>query len=108
MQRYPVRSNHRANLSPDALETLCRSHFDSAQREEAAIVASYGAIAHLKVWADGRELAVDVTMNPKVDPPVAAETIRRYNRFLEETTGYSSKERARRLKKSAAADTPGE
>ena len=108
MQRYPVRSNHRANLKAEALESLCRTHFDSAQREDAAVIASYGAIAHLKVWADGRELALDVTMNPKVDPPVAAETIRRYNRFLEETTGFTSKERARRLKKSASAGSPDE
>jgi hypothetical protein len=108
VQRYPVRSNHRANLKAEALESLCRTHFESAQREEDAVVASYGAIAHLKVWADGRELAIDVSMNSKVDPPVAAETIRRYNRFLEETTGFTSKERARRLKKSATAGTPGE
>lgn len=108
MQRYPVRSNHRANLNVETLESLCRAHFESVRREETAVFASYGAIAHLKAWADGRELALDVTMDPKVDPPVAAETIRRYNRFLEETTGFTSKERARRLKKSATAGTPGE
>ncbi len=47
-------------------------------------------------------------MNPKVTEEVARETIARYNRFLEETTGYSSKERAKRLRKSATSPAPGE
>jgi hypothetical protein len=51
---------------------------------------------------------VDVTMNPKVPVEVAAETVSRYNRFLEETCGYTTKERAKRLKKSATSPTPGE
>jgi len=42
-----------------------------------------------------------VRTNPRVDEAVARESIARYNRFLEEVTGYSSKERARRLRKSA-------
>lgn len=62
---------------------------------------SYGALAGMKVWADGKELAVEVTMNPKVEEAVAQETIRRYNRFLEDVTGYSAKERASRLRKAA-------
>jgi hypothetical protein len=46
-------------------------------------------------------------MNPKVPEEVARETIARYNRFLEETCGYSSKERAKRLKKASAAADAG-
>ncbi len=40
-------------------------------------------------------------MDPKVPEEVARETIRRYNAFLEDATGFTAKERAKRLKKSA-------
>jgi len=42
-------------------------------------------------------------MNPKVPNDVAAETVRRYNRFLETLTGYTAKERAKKSQKAAKA-----
>ncbi len=101
MQRYPVRVSHRANLQPEALERIARSAFDEATRDGERIRARYGALVSLTVEASGKELAVEVVMNPKVPNDVAAETVRRYNLFLEESTGYSAKERAKRVRKSA-------
>jgi hypothetical protein len=107
VQKYPVRASARAGLSPEGLEALCRAHFERAERDGASVSSGWGALAALKVWPEGKELAVEVTMNPKVDPPIAAETIRRYNEFLQAATGYSSKERASRLRKSAAKGGDG-
>ena len=101
MQNYPVRASHRKNLTGSALQEILRSCFDSATLEGDSAVAAYGAIARLVARADGRDLAIDLTMNPKVPEDVARETIRRYNQFLELATGFSSKERAKRLRKSA-------
>jgi hypothetical protein len=108
VQKYPVRTDHRANLTPDALERILRTHFETVEVVGTERTASWGAISRLIARAEGRELLVDVTMNPKVTEEVARETIARYNRFLEETTGYSSKERAKRLRKSATSPAPGE
>jgi hypothetical protein len=105
VQRYPVRANHRPNLAPEALERLLRDCFGSAAANGESCSATFGAIERLTVRADKKELAVEVTMNPNVPNDVAADTIGRYNRFLESVTGYSSKERARRLRKSAG-ETP--
>jgi hypothetical protein len=107
VQRYPVRTSHRGNLSPEAIVRLLRAHFDDATLEGTSARASFGAIVRLTVWAEGRDLAVDVTMNPKVADEVARDTIARYNRFLEEATGYSARDRAKRLRKSAGAPEPG-
>lgn len=96
-----MKPSHRPNLAPEALEAVARTHFDAVQRDGGLVRAQFGAITNLAVRGEGRELEVDLAMNPKVDEAVAAETIRRYNRFLEAATGYSSKERARRLRKSA-------
>jgi hypothetical protein len=108
VQKYPVRPTHRPNLTPEALERILRTHFETVASEGPARTASWGAISRLSARADGRELLVDVTMNPQVSEEVARETIARYNRFLEETCGYTAKERAKRLKKSATTPTPGD
>lgn len=103
MQKYPVRPSHRRNLEPAALAAITRSHFDDTAIDGPAVTARWGAIERLSARPDGRELAIDLTMNPKVPEGVAAETIARYNRFLEEATGYGAKERARRLRKAVTA-----
>ena len=107
MQKYPVRTSHRSNLEPAALERILSVHFEGVGGSGDERTASWGAITRIAARADGKELTVDITMNPKVTEAVARETIARYNRFLEETTGFSSKERAKRLRKSATADGPG-
>jgi hypothetical protein len=107
VQRYPVRASHRRNLTPERLQELLQEHFGHSDLEGTSATASFGAIVRLTARADGRELAVDVTMNPKVPDDVARETIARYNRFLEGVTGFSARERAKRLRKSVGAPEPG-
>ncbi len=98
-----MRVSHRANLRPEALEEIARSAFGSAARDGSTVSARFGALESLTVSADGKELRLEVVMNPKVADEIARETIARYNRFLQEATGYSAKERAKRARKS-----PGE
>jgi hypothetical protein len=108
VQTYPVRASHRKNLDPAALATLMRAHFDGVETDGPSVSGRWGAVDRIVVRAEKRDLAVDVTMNPKVAEEVARETIARYNRFLEDATGYSSKERAKRLRKSATAAPSGD
>jgi hypothetical protein len=103
VQKYPVRASHRKNLEPAALASLLGSHFEAVEVRGEVVEARWGAIDRLSARRESRELLVELTMNPKVADAVAAETIARYNRFLEAATGYGSKERARRLKKASAA-----
>lgn len=107
MQLYPVRTSHRAQLTLPHLTELCRTCFDAGEADGQAVSVAWGAIARLKTWPEKKGLAVEVTMDPKVTPEVAGETVRRYNRFLEAATGFSSKERAKRLRKSAGTPDAG-
>jgi hypothetical protein len=107
VQTYPVRASHRVNLPAPALRAIAQSHFDSVEVDGDTVIASFGAIARLSARGVGRELVLEVTMNPNVPEEVARETIRRYNLFLEEVTGFSSKERAKRLRKSAGGAPSG-
>ncbi len=108
MQQYPVKSRNHPPLTLERIEATCRQQFEDATREGDRVKASYGAIAELHSWVAGRELAIDLRMNPQVESAVQSETIRRYNRFLEELTGFSSKERAKRLKKTVAPSDTSE
>jgi hypothetical protein len=101
MQRYPVRATHRKKIDGASLEAICRTHFGEATREGESVTSRWGAIERLVAHAEGKELEVDLKMNPKVELAIAAETVQRYNAFLQEATGYTSKERAKRLRKSA-------
>ncbi|NNN17587.1 MAG: DUF5611 family protein [Thermoplasmata archaeon] len=103
MQRYPVRTSFRSQLTPEILQGKLAAEFGAAQIAGGVATARYGALERIAVHAEGRELEVTVAMNPKVPEDVARETINRYNRFLEAATGYSAKERAKRLRTSAAA-----
>lgn len=103
VQTYPVRASHRRNLELEALAAIARNHFESVAVDGGEITATYGAIERLAARPDGKELAVTVQMNPKVPNEVAAATIARFNGFLQDATGYSSKERAKRLRKSPGA-----
>lgn len=108
VQRYPVRPSHRVRLAPAELARILTEVFGSARPVGDAVETEYGALVRLAARADGKELAVEVTMNPKVPNDVAAETVARYNRFLESATGYSAKERAKRLRKSAGGPSTGD
>ena len=101
MQTYPVRASHRRNLELEAIGAIARSHFATVEVAPDGVRATFGAIQSLVARPQGRALEVDLRMNPKVEDAVARETIARYNRFLEELTGYGAKERAKRLRKSA-------
>jgi len=101
VQRYPVRVDHRKALTLEGLAPVVREHFGAAAIEGTGVVASFGALRRLVVQPVGKELGVETTMDAKVPDEVARDTIARYNRFLEAATGYSSKERAKRLRKSA-------
>lgn len=62
----------------------------------------YGALKPLKAkMLSKSELEIITVSDPDVTTEVAAESIRRYNRFLVAATGFSSKERKKRLNKKA-------
>ncbi len=103
MGSYSVRPAQRALLTLEQIEASCRKHFGVGNRVGDSVVARFGAIDELRLRPAKTEIQVDLRMNPQVESAVAGETIRRYNHFLEEVTGYSAKERAQRARKAALA-----
>jgi hypothetical protein len=102
---YPVRREKVADLAPERLRPVLEELFGPVRTEGAVLHASYGAIRDLLVSPEGKEVDVHTVMDPKVPAEVQAETVRRYNVFLERVTGFSAKERASRMRKAAQAGT---
>jgi hypothetical protein len=102
MQKYPVSRESQKQLNLHDLSAKIESTFGGPVREDGnTLVASFGALKELKVTTDGKVLMVETLMEPRVPPETQADTIRRYNQFLELATGFTSKERAKRLQKEA-------
>lgn len=93
----------RAQLTLDRIALTCEAEFGVAERSPETVTTRYGAIESLIARVGKGELLVELKMNPKVPVEVAAETVKRYNRFLETLTGYTSKERAKKAQKAAKA-----
>ncbi len=96
MQTYELRRGQAKKIGGGSLRGLVASIFGSADDADGKVVASFGAIERLTTWTDGKVLYVDTVMNPRVDEATAVETRRAWNAFLEQATGLTSKERARR------------
>ncbi len=97
MRKYKFKRGFKP--TKERLEEQINIHFGDFEKDGDVYVVRYGAIEELRLWFDGKLLCVESKTNPKVDPSTAAETLRTYNRFLEELTGYTAKERQKMLKK---------
>ena len=98
-----MRPAARAQLTLDWIAATAEAEFGVSERTPDAVTTRYGAIDELTVRPGKGVLLVELRMNPKVPNEVAAETVRRYNRFLETLTGYTAKERAKKAQKDAKA-----
>lgn len=59
----------------------------------------YKALKRMEVWIEGKKLCVDTVSDMEADIGDVSDTNRRFRRFLDATTGYAAKERAKRMKK---------
>ncbi|OGS49804.1 MAG: hypothetical protein A3K65_04825 [Euryarchaeota archaeon RBG_16_68_12] len=103
MRAYELRRGWAKRLGGGNLKALAASAFGSATEEAGKVVTSFGACTRLTAWTDGRSLFVDTEMNTSVPDDVARSTITAFNAFLEQATGYKTKERAKRAQQSAKA-----
>jgi len=88
----------------ERLEEMILKHFGSYEKEGDVYIVRYKAIEELRLWLDGKVLKAESKTNPNVDAVTAMETIKTYNRFLDELTGYTAKERKKHMMKEVEGD----
>ena len=64
-------------------------------------VISYKALKQMEVWINGKKLCVNTESNTDIDVGEVSDTNRRFRKFLDTATGYTAKERVKKMKKSA-------
>ncbi len=74
---------------------------DHVTQENEKLIASYGAIQKMEVWIDNKKLHLETESNPSATDEEIIETNKRFRKFLDEATGYSSKQRVKMAKKEA-------
>jgi len=102
MQEYEVRRGHQQNIEPENLRSQMKEAFGNVEERDGKFVSSFGALKELVAWPCKKNtLCIDTKMDTSVANDVAQSTIKAYNAFLEKATGFTSKERGKRIQKKA-------
>jgi hypothetical protein len=102
MQEYEVRRGHQENIEPEKLKTHMKEVFGNVVERDGRFVSSFGALKELVAWPCKKNaICIDTKMDTSVANEVARDTVKAYNKFLETATGFTSKERGKRLQKKA-------
>jgi len=99
-----IKRGHYKNVEGDGLKTMMEQHFGGRveQATDGWLTTSYGAITSIRAKVLAKDRLEVLSETDKGAPPeVAAETIRRWNAFLEAATGFNAKERSKRLQQKA-------
>ncbi|WP_456468283.1 DUF5611 family protein [Archaeoglobus sp.] len=87
--------------TPERLEEMLRKHFGGFEADgEFYIVRDFGAIKELRLKLENKRLYAE-SKTRLTDDDTAMKTLKTYNKFLEEFTGYTAKERQKLMKKEA-------
>ncbi|MBC7109741.1 MAG: DUF5611 family protein [Archaeoglobi archaeon] len=78
-------------------EILVREFQVEVTEEGGTLSLSYGALKELKVWIEGGKLFVETQANLDATDEMILDTNRRFRRFLDDATGYSTKERRKMM-----------
>lgn len=96
MRLYDFKRGHKKNL--EEIAEIMKELFGEVKRENGHLIASYGALERIEIWLEGKKIAAETTSR-KTEASVAQETLKRWNEFLFRVTGYTAKERKKKMSK---------
>ena len=101
MQEYPIKRTHIKQLSENIGGKL-KEHFEIEPQEvDGFYQISFGAIESMrvKVGAAGKTMLVETKSKTGIeDEQIILDTNRRFRRYLDAVTGYTTKERVKKAK----------
>lgn len=97
---FDIKRGHYKNLEGAGLETVMAEIFGEVEKEGDKYKAVFGAMKPITVWFKSKkEICVDIVTEKDVSDDTALKTIRAKNDFLLKVTGFSAKQRSKRLQK---------
>lgn len=104
MENYDIKRGNQTKVEGDRLNTLMMSIFGNCEVMDGWCISRYGAMQPIKAkMVSKKELAIEI-VTVKIPEEQVLDTMKKRNMFLEEATGFTSKERLKRLKKKAQGD----
>jgi hypothetical protein len=100
MQVYPVKRGCSKNLAESIAKKLDECFGVVSTQEGDHFQITFGALKLLDVTIgkDGKSLVIRTESNIDASDEVILDTNRRFRRYLDEVTGFSTKERVKRAK----------
>jgi hypothetical protein len=100
MQEYPVKRGHTKDLNTTIVEGLKQCFGTEVKKLDAHYQVSYGALILLDVTLGegGKTVIVRTESDKKASDEVILDTNRRFRKYLDFVTGYSTKERLKKVK----------
>jgi len=101
MTTYPMKRGKNKELVDGGLKSIFKGYFDLGTEKGDTLIGSWGAIKEVKArMIDAKSIEVTSTMldDPSsVGQDVASETIKRWNGFLFDVTGFNGKQRKKKM-----------
>ncbi len=100
MQQYPVKRGFSKELGSTMVTSLKECFGVEPKREGDHYTVQYGALKVLDVsiGSDGKSLVVRTESDTSVSDEVILDTNKRFRKYLDLVTGYSTKERVKKAK----------
>jgi len=93
MTGYPIKKGHK----PDLNMAMRDCFINIKEEKDGKLIADFGALKKITAYTDDKKVFVETEME-KTDNETSLKTIKAYNRFLELATGYTAKERIKKLR----------
>jgi hypothetical protein len=101
MEKLDIKKGLYSKIEGGKLGTIMEDIFGNVRTEDDWFISEYGAMQPLKVKIlSKKEMALEIT-TVKIPDDQVMDTMRKRNQFLEEVTGFNSKQRLKRLKEKA-------
>lgn len=101
MREYDFKRGFTCDLG--RIRSIMEDLFGEVEEREGKIITRWGSLSKLAVWVDEQKkvMCVETESNPSCDRDTIRKTIDKFNEFLERATGYSSRERRKKLMRDA-------
>ena len=96
MRAYSFKRGHQKGI--DEIEDIMGEIFGNVKREENKLISSYKGLERIEVWLEGKNMMAE-TKSKKVNTQDSIDTIKKWNDFLFRVTGYTAKERKKKMVK---------
>ncbi|MCU0798430.1 MAG: DUF5611 family protein [Candidatus Thermoplasmatota archaeon] len=104
MENYDIKRGNHSKVEGDRLNLLMMTVFGNCEVADGWRISRYGAMQPIRAkMVSKKELAVEI-VTVKIPEEMVLDTMKKRNMFLEEATGFTSKERLKRLKQKAQGD----